>query len=130
MALPLFGGLGDLLSVAVSWGGNAVAQGAEQVGSSLDYFDNNGSGSGSGSQVPPRRELASSPEWLAYLNALGLEENTFRADIERQRGLVRSDADRQIGDLGPGYEQQRRGISGSLESRGMSRSGEKLRRLS
>lgn len=88
------------------------------------YYD--GSGSGSGAAV--RQPLASSPEWLAYLNALGLEENQFRADIDRQRNLMRSAADQSILDLNPQYEQQRRGITGSLEGRGMLRSGEHLRK--
>lgn len=79
--------------------------------------------------APPPRELASSPEWLAYLNALGVQEQGYRADTDRQRALYQSEATRQLQDLPAGYIAQRRGITGSLENRGMARSGELLRRL-
>jgi hypothetical protein len=97
-----------------------------------EYDDGSGSGSsggGGGFAPAPTRFLAESPEWLAYLNALGLEENQFRSDIDRQKGLYGAEADRQLTDLPAGYIQQRRGISGSMETRGMSRSGEFLRKL-
>lgn len=77
----------------------------------------------------PSRLLAESPEWLAYLNALGMQEQALRADTDKMRGLYQSDATRQLQDLPVGYGQQRRGIAGSMESRGMARSGEMLRRL-
>ena len=99
--------------------------------SPVDY----GPSSGSPADVPAtfvepvRRTLASSPEWLAYLNALGLEQSTFAADIARQRGLYQSEANRQIADLGPQYDIQRRGITGNAEGRGVLRSGEFQRRL-
>ena len=79
--------------------------------------------------APVTRPLATSPEWQAYLSALGLEEMQARADVDRTRGLYKSEADRLKQDLVPQYGQQRRGIAGSLEARGMSRSGEMLRRL-
>ena len=77
----------------------------------------------------PSLELATSPEWLAYLNALGLEEGQFRADIDRQRGVAQTLAAQQTGDItaeGPG---QRRRIAGGLETRGMARSGQFIRSL-
>lgn len=77
----------------------------------------------------PTRNLATAPEWLAYLSALGLEESMARADVDRMRGLYQSEAARLKQDLVPQYQQQRRGIAGSLETRGMARSGEYLRRL-
>lgn len=79
--------------------------------------------------APATRDLATAPEWLAYLSALGLEESQARADVDRMRGLYQSEAERLKQDLVPQYGQQRRGITGSLESRGMARSGELLRRL-
>jgi outer membrane murein-binding lipoprotein Lpp len=85
-------------------------------------------GAGAG-YIPPQRELASSPEWLAYLNALGVQEQALRADTDKMRGLYQSDAQRQLQELPAGYIQQRRGITGSMEGRGMARSGEFLRRL-
>ena len=88
-----------------------------------------GSGGGGGYAAPPQKSLASSPEWLAYLNALGLEQNQFEADIARQRGVLQSAADQQIGDLTPQFDQSRRGISGGLYARGMERSGEKMTKL-
>jgi hypothetical protein len=92
--------------------------------------DGSGSGSGSGGfAAAPVRILAESPEWLAYLNALGLEEAQFRADTDKSRGMFQSDAERQEQDLTPVYEQSRRGIAGGMETRGMSRSGEQLRKL-
>ena len=75
------------------------------------------------------RDLATAPEWLAYLSALGLEESMARADVDRMRGLYQSEAARLKQDLVPQYQQQRRGIAGALETRGMARSGEYLRRL-
>ena len=77
----------------------------------------------------PTRRLDTAPEWLAYLSALGLEESMARADVDRMRGLYQSEAARLKQDLIPQYQQQRRGIAGSLETRGMARSGEYLRRL-
>ena len=123
----LFGSVGAAATGGIGYGADFASYGAENLGEDIDRYG--AGGGGGGYQAPPRRELASSPEWLAYLNALGLEENTFRADIERQRGVVASDADRQIADLKPQYAQQRRGITGSLESRGMLRSGEFTRKL-
>lgn len=94
------------------------------------YDDGGGYGYGGGGYAPPPpKPLASSPEWLAYLNALGLEENQFRADIDRQRSFAQSAAAQQIGQLEPQYAQQRRNIAGSQEARGMARSGESLRRF-
>lgn len=97
-----------------------------------DYAtDPGGSGSGAGyTAAAPTRLLNESPEWLAYLNALNMEEAQFRADVDKTRGLYQSDAERQKQDLIPVYGQSRRGIAGSLESRGMARSGELLRKLS
>jgi len=57
-----------------------------------------------------------------------MEEQQYRADVDKTRGLYQSDAERQKQDLVPVYGQSRRGIAGSLESRGMARSGELLRR--
>lgn len=79
-------------------------------------------GGGGGGSLPPR-ELATSPEWLAYLNALGLEENQFRSDIERQRAFARTAADQQIAGLEPQYQHQRGGIAHGAEAAGMARSG-------
>jgi hypothetical protein len=97
----------------------------------IAYDDGSGSGSGGGSYaaLEPPKILSESPEWLAYLNALGLEEQQFRADTDKSRGFYQSDAQRQTEDLTPQYTEQRRGIAGSLETRGMSRSGEQLRKL-
>lgn len=82
-----------------------------------------------GYAAPVTRNLATAPEWLAYLSALGLEESMARADVDRMRGLYQSEAARLKQDLVPQYQQQRRGIAGSMETRGMARSGEYLRRL-
>ena len=65
------------------------------------YYDD-GSGSGAGSYamaepLPPRK-LAESPEWLAFLNALGMEEAQYRSDVDKTRALYQSDAVRQKGD--------------------------------
>lgn len=84
---------------------------------------------GMAAAAPITRPLATSPEWLAYLSALGLEESQARADVDRMRGIYQSEAQRLKQDLVPQYGQQRRGITGSLEARGMARSGELLRRL-
>lgn len=84
---------------------------------------------GMAAAAPITRPLATSPEWLAYLSALGLEESQARADVDRMRGMYQSEAQRLKQDLTPQYGQQRRGITGSLEARGMARSGELLRRL-
>lgn len=79
--------------------------------------------------APPQRELASSPEWLAYLNELGLSRDQFTADITRQREVSKSLAAQQAADItaqGPGA---RRNITGNLETRGMARSGQLVRGL-
>ena len=79
--------------------------------------------------APVTRPLASAPEWLAYLSALGLEESQARADTDRMRSMYQSEAARQKQDLIPQYGQARRNIAGGMEARGMARSGEMLRRL-
>lgn len=109
----------------------AAPPAAPEMGYDFGYDGGGGGGGGGygGYTPPPRPELASSPEWLAYLNALGLEENQFRADVDRQRATAKLAAEQQIAGLGPQYDIQRRNITGSLESRGMARSGEKARRL-
>jgi len=81
------------------------------------------------SAAPATRPLATAPEWLAYLSALGLEESQARADVDRMRSMYQSEAERQKQDLIPQYGQQRRNIAGGMEARGMARSGEYLRRL-
>lgn len=78
---------------------------------------------------PPRPELATSPEWLAYLNALGLEESQFRADIDRKRGMGEIARNQQVLDIVEQGKLAREGVTGRMESRGMSRSGEKEKRL-
>jgi hypothetical protein len=88
-----------------------------------------GSYGATGYAAAPARQLDTAPEWLAYLSALGLEESMARADVDRMRGLYQSEAQRLKQDLIPQYGQQRRGIAGSMETRGMIRSGEYLRRL-
>lgn len=92
------------------------------------YYDDGG-GYGGGYAAPPPRQLASSPEWLAYLNALGLEEGQFRADIERQRAFAKSAAEQQIAGLEPQYQRQRGGIAHGAEAAGMARSGGLLKGL-
>lgn len=88
------------------------------------------SGSYATAEAPaPAKILEQSPEWIAYLNSLGLEKSQFAADIERQRGLARAEADFRKQSLGPQFDQQRRNISASNESRGMARSGQQLRDL-
>lgn len=77
----------------------------------------------------PKTPLASSPEWLAYLNSQGLDEAQFRANIDRQRAAIQAEITRQTQQLGPTYDAQRRGIAGNEEVRGMARSGEFLRKL-
>lgn len=88
-------------------------------------YDGGGYGGGN---LPPR-QLATSPEWLAYLNALGLEESQFRADIDRQRAFAKSAAEQQLLGLVPQYDKQRRGIAHGSEAAGMSRSGGLLKGL-
>jgi hypothetical protein len=94
-----------------------------------DYGADYGTDYGMAAAAPITRPLGTSPEWLAYLSALGLEESQARADVDRMRGMYQSEAQRLKQDLVPQYGQQRRGITGSLEARGMARSGELLRRL-
>ena len=127
-------GLGGL-SPSYDMGGGSFLDTDLAMSTATDpYADTTGGTTDGGSggyatALEPPKLLAESPEWLAYLNALGLEENQYRADIDKTRALYQSDAERQKGDLTPVYNQSRRGIAGSLESRGMSRSGELLRRL-
>ena len=105
-----------------------------------EYYDDGGGGgggyadSGGGYEMaaltlPPPKLLSQAPEWLAYLSALGLEEQSYKADIDRQKGVYAAEAGRQSAEIGPQFKQMRRGVSGSMESRGMARSGEMLRRL-
>ena len=86
--------------------------------------DSGSSGGGYGYAAPTVQPiLETSPEWTAYLNALGLEKSQFAADIERQRALAKSQTEYNLSQIGPQYDQQRRGITASAEGRGMARSG-------
>ena len=67
----------------------------------------------------PKRDLASSPEWQAYLAALGLDRSQFEANIQRQRELTTSQAGFQAAGVEPQYSKQRRGITSGSEGRGM-----------
>ena len=103
---------------------------AESAAASTTYEDGGGGGSASTFAEPaPTRELATSPEWLAYLSQLGLEETQFRGDIEKQRGMASAVADQQLGDIAFTGTGERRNIAGGLESRGMARSGQFVRTL-
>jgi hypothetical protein len=88
-----------------------------------------GDGSGGDTIAPPRPQLASSPEWLAYLNSLGLQQDQFTADIQRQRGVAQAAAAQQAADITAQGPQERRNITGGLETRGMARSGQLVRTL-
>lgn len=90
------------------------------------YPQDTGSGSsgGYGYAAPAVQPiLETSPEWTAYLNALGLEKSQFAADIERQRALAKSQTEYNLSQVKPQYDQQRRGITAGAEGRGMARSG-------
>lgn len=89
------------------------------------------SGSYGGGYAAPAVQpiLETSPEWTAYLNALGLERQQFAADIERQRALAKSQTEYNLSQVKPQYDEQRRGITASAEGRGMARSGEFQRDL-
>lgn len=78
---------------------------------------------------PPTKDLATSPEWLAFLNSLGLDREQFSADINRQRGVAQNLATQQSGDITAQGFGSRRGITGGLETRGMARSGQLIRSL-
>lgn len=79
--------------------------------------------------TPPDKILEQSPEWLAYINALGLQKSQFAADIARQREIAGANAAFARAGVEPQYAQQRRGITSGAESRGMARSGELQRNL-
>ena len=110
---------------------NMVAEmmAAEAAPSTYDGGSGAGSGGTYAMEAPAPRELASSPEWLAYLSSLGMEETQFRGDIEKQRGMARATADQQLGDIAFSGTGERRNIAGGLESRGMARSGQFVRSL-
>ncbi len=122
---------GSMSGSVGSQGYAALDQGSAGAYPAESSYVDDGSGSGYGAAVggTAARVLNESPEWLAYLNALNLEEQQYRADVDKTRALYQSDAERQKQDLVPVYGQSRRGIAGSLESRGMARSGELLRKL-
>lgn len=79
--------------------------------------------------TPPDRILEQSPEWLAYINALGLQKGQFAADIARQREIAGANAKFAAGGVEPEFAKQRRGITVGNEARGMVRSGQQQRQL-
>lgn len=93
------------------------------------YVQSYGGGGDGGAYTPPDRILEQSPEWLAYINALGLQKGQFAADIARQREIAGANAGYQKSLVEPQYDKQRRGITASNESRGMVRSGQQQRQL-
>lgn len=70
-------------------------------------------------QLDQRPVLDSSPEWLAYINALGLQKNQFAADVARQEAIARQAQEFKINALKPQYEEQRRGLTSRAEGRGI-----------
>lgn len=122
-------GIGGAAQGAVNYAGAPPQQGGEVHTADGGYDGGSDNYGGGGSPYVAPRPLATSPEWLAYLNALGLEESQFRADIDKQRAFAKSAADFQMQGIGPEFDKQRRGISGVMGARGLSSSGEKHRRF-
>ncbi len=82
-----------------------------------------------GTVAAPTKVIETSPEWLAYINALGLQKDQFAADIARQREIAGGNFAFARAGVEPQYALQRRNITSSAEGRGMLRSGQLQRDL-
>jgi hypothetical protein len=75
---------------------------------------------GTGSAVvEPPRDLATDPGWLALQAEMDREGQLYGAQAQRSSGLVTSNRDRLLADLIPRGEQERTGIEGGMEARGL-----------
>jgi hypothetical protein len=73
-------------------------------------------------------QLGQDPTYLAWLRALGFEENTARSDATAGRERVQSQVDYAQPRILEEGVRERRDISYGMEDRGLFRSGEALRR--
>lgn len=76
-------------------------------------------GDGFTAYTEPAPRLDQDPGWLEFSRQTDLSIARQNADLARRRGLIESDRDRVLGELEPQGEQQREGIMGGFESRGL-----------
>ena len=75
----------------------------------------------------PKASLAVDPAWLAFRRSLGVEDAADAATTQQQIDALNRRAGLQRGDLLEQGVQQRQGIADSHESRGLFRSGARLK---
>jgi hypothetical protein len=76
----------------------------------------------------PQLSLETSPSYLAYLRSIGLREEDARATAARQQERVLRDVAAAVPDIQERGIETRRGIGEGFETRGVFRSGERLRK--
>lgn len=94
------------------------------------YYSDGGGGYVGGYAAPPRYDPNTDPAFQALLAQLGHNEDLARQQVETQKAIAGRNAATQVPRIQEQGIEQRRNINFGAESRGMFRSGERLRNLS
>lgn len=73
--------------------------------------------------APSLGRIDDSPDWNTLMAQLNMAGDMARADSSRLIGNTNALRDRLLGEVAPAFEEQRQGISGSYEARGVGQSG-------
>lgn len=74
--------------------------------------------------APSLGRIEDSPEWQGLMAELNRQGELYKVEAARQSGLVGAERDRLLSDLTQRGELEREGVAGSMEARGLLRSGE------
>lgn len=74
--------------------------------------------------APSLGRVDDSPEWQGLMAELTRQGELYKVDAGRQKGLIGAERDRLLSDLTQRGELEREGVAGSMEARGLLRSGE------
>lgn len=88
-------------------------------------------GGGGGGYVAPANlgPLDQDPGWLALMAELDRQAGIYGAEAERQKALAVAERDRLLSELARRGEIERENVAGSMEARGLLRSGETERNI-
>lgn len=74
--------------------------------------------------APSLGRLEDSPGWQGLMAELDRQGSIYKIEAARQQGLISGERDRLMTELGQRGELEREGVAGSMEARGLYRSGE------
>lgn len=80
--------------------------------------------SGGYAPAPSLGRIDDSPEWQGLMAELNRQGELYKVEAGRQKGLIGAERDRLLADLTQRGELERENVAGSMEARGLLRSGE------